>query len=62
MNEQITNNNIKEEILKKIDKGEINMKSKSYFIFRLVVLAFLIFMIFIFSTFLLSYVLFSIAT
>ncbi len=51
--------NIKEHILEKIQSGEIRMTSKSYFVFRLCLMAFVMFLIFITSTFLLSYILFS---
>lgn len=62
MNQEIQQLNIKDQILKKIESGEIHMKSKAYFVFRLGLLAVLIFLIFIVSTFLLSLVIFSINT
>lgn len=60
MNPEFKQKNIKEVILGKIQSGEIQMTSKSYFMLRLCLMASVIFLIFIASTFLLSYILFSI--
>lgn len=51
--------NIKNEILSKIKSGEIQMKSRRYFAFRLILLFITIFFVFILSVFLVSYILFS---
>ncbi len=60
MNQETQQLNIKDQILKKIESGEIHMKSKTYFVFRLGLLAVLICLIFAVSIFLLSLVLFNI--
>jgi hypothetical protein len=62
MNEDNKQLNIKDEIIKKIESGEIQMKSKWYFVLKLGILATLVFLVFVFSTFLLSYILFSLST
>ncbi len=61
MTEEI-NKDIKEEVIKKIENGEIKMKSKSYFVFKLLCLAILVFMVFVVSIFFLSYILFSLSS
>ncbi len=61
MNEENKQIHIKEEVIKKIESGEIHMTSKAYFVFKLVVLAFLVVLIFFTSIFLLSYILFSLS-
>jgi hypothetical protein len=53
-------NDIKNQILEKIKSGEVNMKPKYYFILKLVALALTVFLTFILSTMLVSYVIFSI--
>jgi hypothetical protein len=53
-------NDIKNQILEKIKSGEVNMKPKYYFIIKLVALALTVFLTFILSTMLVSYVIFSI--
>lgn len=62
MNEENKQINIKEEVIKKIESGEVHMTSKWYFLFKLGLLAVLVFLIFIFSTFLLSYILFTLSS
>lgn len=62
MNEENKQINIKDEIIKKIESGEIHMTSKSYFVLKLGLLASLIILIFFTSTFLLSYILFSLSS
>lgn len=54
-------NNIKNQILDKIKSGEVNMKPKFYFKLRLIALIVTIFLTFILSITLVSYVLFSIS-
>lgn len=51
--------NIKNEILGKIKSGEIQMKSKAHFMLKIALLFFVIVAIFVISTFLISYILFS---
>lgn len=62
MNEDNKQINIKDEIIKKIESGEIHMTSKFYFMLKLGILASLIILIFFTSTFLLSYILFSLSS
>jgi hypothetical protein len=62
MNEENTQLNIKEEVIKKIESGDIQMKSKKYFVLKLILLATLIVLIFSVSTFLLSYILFGLSS
>lgn len=54
--------NIKEEVLNKIESGQIKMKSKTHFLFRLALMSFTIFFIFMISAFLISYIWFSLRT
>ncbi|KND47680.1 MAG: hypothetical protein AB201_01960 [Parcubacteria bacterium C7867-006] len=53
-------NNIKDQILNKINSGEVNMKPKYYFMLKLALLGVTIFLTFILSSIIVSYVLFSI--
>ncbi len=53
-------NDIRNQILEKIKSGEVNMKPKYYFIIKLMALALTVFLTFILSAMLVSYVLFSI--
>ncbi len=55
-------NKIKEQIFEKIKSGEVNMKSKYYFLIKIILLAVTIFVTFLLSAFIVSYVLFSIKT
>lgn len=59
-NENIQPHNITNQILEKIKSGEVNMKPKYYFMLKLIALGVTIFLTSIFSTILVSYVLFSI--
>ncbi len=53
-------NNIKNQILNKIKSGEVNMKPKYYFVLKLILLGLTIFLTFVLSSIIVSYVLFSI--
>lgn len=55
-------NKIKEQIFEKIKSGEVSMKSKYYFLIKIILLAVTIFVTFLLSAFIVSYVLFSIKT
>jgi hypothetical protein len=54
-----TQNNLKQQILEKIQKGELTMRPKAFFVAKIVVLSILIFITFILSVFLVSYTFFS---
>ncbi|TSC70446.1 MAG: hypothetical protein CEO12_380 [Parcubacteria group bacterium Gr01-1014_46] len=51
--------NIKDEVLKKISSGEVGMRSKAYFLIKLVVLAVVVMLVTFISVFLLSFTIFS---
>ncbi len=59
MNDETIKNNIPGEVLAKIKAGEISMRPKNYFIFQLCLLIGVLFLIVVTSTFLISYILFS---
>lgn len=60
--ENIQQNSIKDEILQKIKSGQVSMRPKYYFVIKLVALAITIFITFLLSSFIVSYVIFSIKT
>lgn len=55
-------NKIKDQIFEKIKSGEVSMKSKYYFLIKIILLAITIFITFLLTAFIVSYVLFSIKT
>ena len=57
-NETSQNNNIKEEIFKKIEAGEVSMTPKAYFVLKVALFIFVMFITFITSVLLVSYILF----
>lgn len=59
MNQNTQQLNIKNEILKKIETGEIHMKSKAYFLVKLALLIVVVVLITLISVFLLSFTIFS---
>ncbi len=61
-NEKTENNKIAESVLKKIEIGEVKMKSRRYFLFKVGLLLALIFLTFLTSVTLVSYLLFSLKT
>lgn len=60
--EIVENNKIAEKVLKRIEVGEVKMKSRTYFAFKVGILFVLIFFTFLTSVALLSYLLFSLKT
>jgi len=56
------NNSLKNKVLGKIQAGEIHMKSKSYFVFRIILIVSVVVLVLIVSAFLVSYILFSLKT
>ena len=56
------NNNLKNKILNKIKAGEIHMKSKSHFIFKMILIISVAILVLMVSAFLVSYILFSLKT
>ncbi len=63
MNEENTQqNNITNDILQKIKTGQVSMRPRYHFVIKLVALAITIFVTFILSSFIVSYVIFSIKT
>ena len=53
-------NNLRDNVFKKIEAGEVSMKPKSYFLLKVAVLIFVVFVTFVISVFLISYILFSV--
>lgn len=60
MNEDNTQNNLKTEILEKIKKGEVEMKPKWHFAFKVTILVCLAVLVLVTTVFLVSYTVFSI--
>ena len=58
-NETINNNKITQEVLKKIECGEVKMRSKTYFVLKVGILMFITFITFVTSVILVSYLIFS---
>lgn len=58
-NEQIKQNNLRDAILQKIQKGEVKMKPKYFFVLKVVVLFVILFVTVVTSVLLVSYTLFS---
>ncbi len=54
------NNNLKDQILKKIKSGEVAMRPRAYFVAKVLLVSFVVFITFITSALLISYILFSI--
>jgi hypothetical protein len=52
-------NNIKDQVFEKINKGELNMKPKAYFVAKVAILVFITAVTFIVSALLISYIIFS---
>lgn len=57
MNEDIQKN-IKDEVLKKIESGQVGMRSKTYFLLKLVLLSVVVVLVTLISVFLLSFIIF----
>ena len=56
------NNSLKNKVLGKIQAGEIHMKSKSYFVLRVILTIFVVLLILIISGLIISFILFSLKT